>query len=534
MKISLKNKLLVLVILPVILVTGIGIIVASMKISEQGFNGIEAKSKAILTRMEAVRSYVALNGYLETISATMLEKYPDGNIPASEKEIILNQVPIIASWKVGQKDASRDDYIFRIAAKNSRNPDNELAGEEIEIYEQFKNGSTETYTFLNKTTNEYWVVRPVYLKNSDGCLICHGDPKKSPLKNGNDIVGYKMENSKNGDLKGMFIIKSNIKPIKSKINSAILSISIWGILIGGIAIAAGIYIVSRLSSTIMEIIRVSKNVAEGDLSKKVKVVSNDELGDLAHYINNMVEALNEILLHVRLVADQLVGATNEISSSSAQISNGAQDQAAQFEELVSSVQSSAEYAGDASHKVLLASKNAQNAGQRMDNLLKAMDKIHISSNKIRDVIKIIADIAFQTNLLALNAAVEAARAGEHGKGFAVVAAEVNKLADKSARAAKEISNLIEISNAEVRDGVDVSNKTGKEIKEVVDYIQQMSNLLYDISAATKQQSQVMDNNSRITTANAASAEELAASAAGLAERANELDELINRFNLHKS
>ena len=168
-----------------------------------------------------------------------------------------------------------------------------------------------------------------------------------------------------------------------------------------------------------------------------------------------------------------------------------------------------------------------------------MGTIERSSTKISEIISVVDEIAFQTNLLALNAAVEAARAGDAGKGFAVVASEVRALAQRSANAAKDIKQLIQESAQQVGIGVQLVDRTGAALRDIVSGVEKAAALMQDISVATAEQANAIGEvNNAITNMdsavqqNAALVEQNAASARDLANRATELTDVMSYFKFN--
>ena len=143
-----------------------------------------------------------------------------------------------------------------------------------------------------------------------------------------------------------------------------------------------------------------------------------------------------------------------------------------MEEISATVKKNAENAQQANDSANNTREVADRGGQVVAKAVEAMALIDKSSHKVSDIIGVIDEIARQTNLLALNAAVEAARAGEAGRGFAVVASEVRSLAQRASQAAKDIKDLITNSNNQVREGVDLVNKAGTALDDIVEFDQQ--------------------------------------------------------------
>ena len=174
----------------------------------------------------------------------------------------------------------------------------------------------------------------------------------------------------------------------------------------------------------------------------------------------------------------------------------------------------------------------------MSEMLHAMNEINESSGQISRIIKVIEEIAFQTNLLALNAAVEAARAGAQGRGFAVVAEEVRNLAQRSSKAARETTDLIERTVGRVGNGTQIANHTAKALDGIVLSVTRVSDLVDEIAAASREQalgieqvSQGLGHIDSVTQNNAANAEESASASEELSSQAMQLKQMLTRFKL---
>jgi methyl-accepting chemotaxis protein len=209
-----------------------------------------------------------------------------------------------------------------------------------------------------------------------------------------------------------------------------------------------------------------------------------------------------------------------------------------MEEMSATVKKNAENAQQANQVTSETRAVAERGGAVVDNAVHAMARIEESSRKITDIIGVIDEIARQTNLLALNAAVEAARAGEAGRGFAVVATEVRSLAQRSSQAAKDINGLITNSSGQVKEGVELVNRAGTSLKEIVDSIKKVADIVADIASASAEQStgieevnKALTQMDEVTQQNSALVEENAATAKTLEEQAAAMTQQVAFFRL---
>ncbi|MDM8549202.1 methyl-accepting chemotaxis protein [Desulfobacterales bacterium HSG2] len=278
-----------------------------------------------------------------------------------------------------------------------------------------------------------------------------------------------------------------------------------------------------------EVVRIAEEIAGGNLCINTRERSDRD--KLMRALNSMLGRLNEVLIHVRSASDNVVSGSRQMSSSAEEISQGASEQAASAEEVSasmeqmgSSISQNADNALATERIALKSAEDTQGGGKAVSDTVTAM-------KKIAEKISIIEAIASQTDLLALNAAIEAARAGEHGKGFAVVASEVRKLAERSQKGAAEI-NKISVSS------VEIAERAGEMLAEIVPDIRKTAELVQEISAASSEQNNGTEQINRaiqqldqVIQQNVSASEEMASTSEDLADQAEQLRNAIAFFRL---
>ncbi|MGO9373363.1 MAG: methyl-accepting chemotaxis protein [Syntrophobacteraceae bacterium] len=257
-------------------------------------------------------------------------------------------------------------------------------------------------------------------------------------------------------------------------------------------------------------------------------------------IRSITRPLKEAIAGLGEGADQVAAASGQVSSASQELAEGASEQAASIEETSSSLEEmasmtgqNADNASQANQLMAGTTQTVSRASEIMDKLTTSMGEISRASEETSKIIKTIDEIAFQTNLLALNAAVEAARAGEAGAGFAVVADEVRNLAMRAAEAAKNTANLIEGTVKKVKEGSELVEKTGAEFREVALSVGKSGGLVGEISAASLEQAQgieqinkAVSEMDKVVQRNAANAEEAASASEEMNAQAYQMTEFV--------
>ena len=320
-----------------------------------------------------------------------------------------------------------------------------------------------------------------------------------------------------------------------------------------IALIAIIIISIFISMFIMSITKplhllvgVAKEIADGDLrTTKQKIKRKDELGELSDAFVAMRKKLVDTIMTVEESANNITMAAKELSEQNTDLAHRTESQAASIEqtsasmtEISSTIRDSAEHSINGSKMILDSKSSVENAGNIISETTSNIEEVHDASSKIKDITKIIEDIAFQTNILALNASVEAARAGEQGKGFAVVAAEVRNLAQTTQTSVKSITDLIE----NVYEKIDKATGTARESQEIFVEIQNKiddaSKIMEGISNSAVEQQNGIDQvkiaiaeMDSTTQKNAALVEEATASAELLFAQSKELMDAIHLFKL---
>lgn len=294
------------------------------------------------------------------------------------------------------------------------------------------------------------------------------------------------------------------------------------------------------------LVSVAKEIADGDLrTTKQKIKRKDELGELSDAFVSMRKKLVSTIKVVSDSSDNITMAAKELSEQNTDLAHRTESQAASIEqtaasmtEISSTIKKSAEDSISGNKMILDSKLYIENAGNIISDTTHNIEEVHEASSKIKDITKIIEDIAFQTNILALNASVEAARAGEQGKGFAVVASEVRNLAQTTQTSVKSITDLIENVYEKINKATETARESQEIFAEIQNKIDDASKIMEGISENAVEQQNGIDQvkiaiseMDSTTQKNAALVEEATASAELLFAQSKELISAIHVFKL---
>lgn len=291
---------------------------------------------------------------------------------------------------------------------------------------------------------------------------------------------------------------------------------------------------------IENVTRQALKVATGERNSVSHLNRSDELGLMLRAVGQLglmcrwlIHDVSSQVSCVRSDSETLAKGSDDLNKHTQQTVENVQETVTTMNQMAASVKQNSETAAAADKLSIAASSAATHGGEAMDTAIKTMDDIANSTQRIGTITTLINDIAFQTNILALNAAVEAARAGEQGKGFAVVAGEVRHLASRSASAANDIRKLIDASADKVQSGSDQVHAAGRTMDDIVAQVQNVTQLIAQISHSTLEQSdglssltRAVNELSNITQKNAELVEESAQISAMVKHRAGRLEDAV--------
>ncbi len=528
--VSLKVKIILIASIGIVIPAVMFSLIFTRAIGDQATEAIIEKSRAVVFSAEAVRENMAAK-----LESGVIQDFEE-LIARGDRELLIDAVPIITAIDVAGKNAVEANYEFRVPKEAPRNPVNEPTELESRILAELKETGATERIVLEKDVVRYF--RPIVL--TPECMLCHGDPAGTV-----DPIGGIREGWQVGSIHGAFEIISSLDSARATQRNAAQTIVIIAL---GLLIAMGVVLwtgIGRIIRPLSDYITAFDGLSNGDLTVRSHIDSRDEIGRLSDYFNRLAESLNSMIGGIRKVTDDTRQGSEDLASSSTQTAAAVEQMRANSEQmkkkmntLDDEVRRSKEAADDvevrltglneriegqataisessasieemsgnirsiarvSEEKLKMAEKleeTSRHGEQDMESTRKLMKTVADSADVMMGMIGVIDDIAAKTNLLAMNAAIEAAHAGDAGRGFAVVAEEIRNLAESSSRSAREISNSLKETIADIGTAEKTTEKTGKVFEEMVRMIREvaagMSEMQYSTTELSEGSNQIVE------------------------------------------
>ena len=510
---TLRQKIVAIGIVQILVAATVLLALYALQASDQAVNQQVEKARAIILNAESTREEMGKKWDKDLFNKDTMTQWSQNG----ELDKILASIPVVTAWEAAMGKSAEGNYEFKVPKFYPRNPKNEPDELEAQAINTIKKQNLSEYHIIDQKRNAVRYFRPVKLTGD--CMLCHGDPATSTTLWGNnqglDPTGSKMENWQVGEIHGAFEVIQSLDAADAQAAASIAKGSFVVVLmvLGGSAIFF-LLITHSVSNPVRSTVNIIKKIAKGDLTQTIPVHGQDEIGQLAHSLNEMTMGLRDTITRIGYNADSLSSSSLQLNVTAQQLATGAEQTteqsamvASSAEELSVNMKNMSDSAANMSDNIRVVSTSldqltsaiaevatsAENAAQVADKAAVLADEsnrnvseLNMASGEIGNVLDIILNIAEQTNLLALNATIEAARAGDAGKGFAVVANEVKDLARQTAEATEDIGKRIKAIQSTTGLAVDSIAEIESVVKQVNDFSRTIASAVEEQSATTQE------------------------------------------------
>lgn len=490
---SIQWKVTAIAILGPMVIAGILAVQRVADIRRGAEEAILSKSRAVVAMAEATRENIA-----QKLQKGVLKPLEELQ---TDKEKILEVVPIVTAMRVAAQNADKSDYRFRVPKIDPRNPGNQPDATELSALNELTEKHASELVIREENQIRYF--RPIRLTAE--CLFCHGDPRGA-----SDATGGIKEGWKEGEVHGAFEIISSLDEANRRVANATLMVAAWTLGILAVLLGTAWWMVrASVVKPLRETGEMLSLMASGDMTRSLSAASEDEFGKMVRHLNNMSASLRNILMHITQTAGTLLNSSEDLHAVAERMTSGAEEMTASSNSVadaaketslsmnsvaatmketstsISSVAMAAEQMSRTTRDIAVNADRAQATSSRALTQARSaserVDRLRVDAAQIGKITEAIAAISSKTNLLALNATIESARAGEAGKGFAVVANEIKSLATQAAGATEEIKSRIQVIQ-------DSTSATVEEINHVLGVIREMNDFVAGIARSMGDQS----------------------------------------------